>query len=463
MNKISDKTDRTVVKIFINILASSIFLFASSSFAAEDAKPSTPSSATPPASNGISLTDLATLGAKNRCDQASQKLTEIDQKIGDACRKAGLGDVSSCVSSSKSCAEVSDTESFDTMGALATALGMPAGSTSSVGSKCPQMNGRDYFTEKDKIQKEIKDTEKDLADLNDDKAKLQEDYDKDMMDIKEALRKAQEDYKKKSLEIDKADREKVADFNSSQNQAKEELRKRGAEVLSLQGKLITSQRDKALKMIAMTDASGKRACMKAVRDQQANYTNSRMSIAEAKKKKQDLINVYNDCMDAFDQQRVALNESKRQEQDELNQQIANAKSSMDEIQNTLNLSANQLQEIQNASTKEKADALQSVVDLGTESQTKMQTAFTKLQEKQKTLAAKSQSLQAALNRANQSLMTLGPAPKSRSADYTPAEASSEISSQINTLKSIQTTYSDCPTVAESAKQALKKYGNSGTK
>lgn len=428
MSKTSGKTDRTVVKVFINTLAcASMFSFATNSYAAE------PAPAAAPAQKVVSDDAYAAGLNQARCERAQESMKQSRNKIAEACRKAGMSAKADCVEKANSCSEASGEESFSSVQAFATVLGVPA-TGPGIGGACPQMNGRDYFTEKDKIMKEIKDTEKDLAELNDDKAKIQDDYNKEMQELQEALTKAQEDLKKKNLEIEQKDRERIAEFHTSQNQAKEELRKKGAEILRLRGNLIQSQRDKALKLIAMTEASGKRACMKAVNDARKSYDSvsggtSSNHIAQAKQKKKELINIYNDCMEAFDQQRIALNESKKQEQDELNQQINDLQSSMDEIQNSLNLASSQLDEMKQAAEKEKSDALQSVIDLGTLNQQKMQAAYTKMQENLKTLATKSTSLQAALNRANQSLLTMGPAPKSRSSEYTPSDASSEISSE----------------------------------
>ncbi len=466
MNKISGKTHKTVVKIFINtltgaVLSTSLFLGFSQHAWAE--------SETVLRLEGEEAKKAHEEEQRNRrdrerrelCRNAENDYKQAETKIAESCRKAGMG--SDCVSKSKSCASASGEESFDSVSAFATVLGMPAGNLSGISTACPQMGGRDYFQEKDKIQKEIKDIEQDLADLNDDKAKIQDDYNKQVQDIQESLTKAQEDYKKKELEIGEKERERIAEFNNSQNQAKEEIRKRSAEVLKLRGQLIQSQRDKALKLIAMTEASGKRACMKAVSEAKKSYDSvssgtSANHIAQAKQKKAELINIYNDCMSAFDQQRVALNESKRQEQEEINQQISDAQSNMDEIQNSLNLASTQLEEMKQASQKEKSDALQSVIDLGTRSQQQMQAAYTKMQENLKTLAAKSSSLQAALNRANQSLMSLGAAPK-RGSEYSPADASSEISAQVNILESISSNpdLSACPQLKSAVEKKVKAY------
>ncbi|MEK2647156.1 hypothetical protein [Bdellovibrio sp. BCCA] len=474
MNKISGKTNKTVVKIFINILVSAALLPHYSAFAADKATLAVTAASNPDAAKAVAdaLKEDREAAAKDKeaqlCKQATDKIDEATRKIGEACRKAGMSGSSNCVSKARSCADESGTDSFDTVGAFATVLGVPAGAAAGIGSACPQMNGRDYFAEKDKIQKEIKDTEKELAELNDDKANLQDDYNKEMQKIQETLTKAQEDYKKKESELDQEERERIAEFNNSQNQAKESMRKKGSEILNLRGQLTQLQRDKARSLNLMSESAGKRKCVsdlaKMKADYEKMYSSSAVSssnhIAQAKKKKQEMIDFYNTCMNDFNQQRIALNEQTRQKQEDLDKQIRDAQSSLDEIQNSLTLANNQLDEMKQATVKKKTDALQSVIDLGTRSQQQMQAAYTKLQENLKTLAAKQASLQAALNRANQALMTLGPAPKSKSSEYTPGDASGEIDAQISVIErakyGLPASCND--TVSKAVKEAQKTYG-----
>lgn len=471
MNKISGKNERTVVKIFINTLATTALLFPP--FASAE---TTGTNGTPQQGNGSSQQQQppqqqapVIIGGTtyDKCKDARDKMDRAQEKIGEACRKAGLGDAKSCTSKARSCDDASSSESFDTVGALATVLGAPGINGNNLGNACPQMNGRDYFAEKDRLQKEIKDTEKELADLNDDKAKIQDDYNKEVQKIQETLTKAQEDYKKQEADIDQAEREQIADFTSNQNKAKEEMRQKGNQILKLQGDLVNLDRNKARALGTISEAAAKRSCVAKIAQMKQDYEKiystssagaSTNFIAQAKRKKQELQTAYNECMNDFNQQRIALNEQSRSQREQLEQQIRDAQSSVDEIQNTLNLASSQLEEIKQSNKKKKSDALQSVIDLGTRSQQQMQSAYQKLQENLKTITAKTASLQAALNRANNSLMTLGPAPKSKSADYTPSEAASEISSQLDILRNVSATYADCGAEKDRAKKMLSDYG-----
>lgn len=368
------------------------------------------------------------------CSDANKDLSSARKEMTKLCSEASLG--SDCSDKVSTCSEVTGSATFQSAGQVMTALGNQYGSlvTALGGANggCPQMTGKTYFNRKDSLTKDIDSTQKELADLNDDKAKIQDEFNKQIQDLQDEVNKSQEDLDKMKLEMKDKKRKQLADFQNSQNQMKEELRKKSTEVLSLRGQLIQSQQDQALKLIAMTDASGKRACMKAVNDAKKAYdavasSNSANYIAKAKQKKQDLINTYNDCMDAFEQQRNALNKSKKQEQDQINKAINDATAAAAELQNSMNTADSQLAEMQQDAQTEEDQATQKVVKLMQTTQTKMLAAQQKMQTNLQTLEAKNQSLTSKLNRLNNELAMLGPAP-SEDSTKTVKQVGSELGS-----------------------------------
>lgn len=450
MNKISGKKNKTVVKIFINSVTAASLCYSPLAFSEEN------KGSTIVIGSGKSATEIS----NEQCASARDKLQQAQSKIGELCRKAGGGSAGDCRRKAQECGEQSSSESFDTVAAFGTILGLPAGSTN-IASKCPQYNGRDYFTDKKDIEKDIADTEKELADLNDDKAKIEKDYKKEMNDLQEALSKAQEEYKKNSLEIDQKEREKIAEFQNAQNQAKDEMRRKGSELLNLKGKVIKLQQDKAKELITLSEAAGQRECNKSVvaarKAFEAVYEekgsmNRGSFFKLAKRKKTELIDTYNKCMESFDLARKNLNANTRQAQDQYTKEMNDLTSSIDEVQNGLNLASSQLDELKQASLKEKSDAVQAVIDLGTRTQTQMESAYKTMQQNLQTLSAKSQSLTAKLNRLNQSLMALGPVPK-RGSDYTIGEVGSEIDAQVDVIESLRNDNSICKSVRDAAGNA----------
>lgn len=460
MNKVLDSKNKTLVKIVV------IGWTLLSLTANAQNPPATPARTAPPQTNvapgpnqgygGYDADTLRDIDERNRkerrCEDVKNRREKAQSRLSELCRKSGLGGgTGSCESKSLRCAEVTGGDSFDTMEAIGIALGLPPGSTQAAANSCPQLSGKDYFSEKDKIQKEIKEIERDLADLNDDKAEIQDKYNQDMLKMQEDLAKAQEDYKKLEQQLEEEERERLAAFNEAQNSAKERMRQIGSEILELQGQLVQAQRQRAIELNALSDSAGKRKCMAEVnklkQDYEKTYTKNSFSssnhIAQAKKKREELINFYNTCMNDFNQQRIALNEKNRSTQEKLEKSIRDKQSSLDEVENSLNLASSQLEEMKQSTLKKKSTALQAVVDMGTRMQQQMQAAYTKLQENLKTIASKTASLTSALNRANVSLMTLGPAPTSRGSEYAPSEVSGEIGEQAGIIADTEDEFIAC--------------------
>lgn len=463
MSKITCSKEIAVVKIFINVITG-CFLFSSSICLSEEDN-NTASTNSP--SGGLVIQQAPDPNWKDReeyrdkrekenrrlddCKSAAEQIRAERKAISDACKEASLGSTESCVEKTQSCGEASSADSYDSIGSFAKVLGVPSEVTSALdpafGNACPQMSGQEFFAEKERLEGDLKDTKQDLDDLDNDRADIEADFNDEMIKIQETLTKANEDLKEKKLKISQDNRERIAEFNNTQNQAKEELRKKGSDMLRLRGQLIQSQRDKTLRLLAMSESSGMRACEKAANDVKKGYSSSgtgnmSQTIKDGKKKKEELIKIYKDCMASFDQQRIALIESKRQEQDELNNQINNLQSSMDEIQNTLNLADTQLKEIQGSATKEEADAIQSVIDLGKRSQEQMQAANQKMQTKMQALAKKTQTLTEAVNRITNNIQALGTPPE-RSSSSAPRQISSAISSAYENIEDIKAEFGDC--------------------
>lgn len=446
MNHFWDCMDKTGVKIFFVILLLVSFV---ERVSAENSA-AAPSISLGPENPGRLDYDKAR-AQKSDCKDARKVVSDANTAIGKACQKAGLGKPDVCVKQAMECGEISgsDTYSSNTQilsqlsqlstnpmaQTLGSAIGT-VGANSDVNSACPQMNGRDYFTENDRINKDLKDNKKDLADLNEEKTKIQDEFNKTVQDLQDDLTKAQQDLESKKLELKEKNRQQLASFQENQQKQKDQLRTISTQVLNLRGQLIMSQQDQALKLIAMTDASGKRACMKAVNEAKKAYlaiassTNGNY-ISQAKQKKQDLIAVYNDCMDQFLLQRDALNKSKKQEQDQINKALSDQTQQSEELTNAMSSASAQLAEIQKDAKDEGDQATQKVATLMQTNQNKMLAAQQKMQGNLQTLATKEQNLAQEQNRLNNSLLTLGPKPKSRGDEYTPAAASSEISGLVD--------------------------------
>ncbi len=399
---------------------------------------------------------------KAECQKAEEAVKKFSSELNKKCGEASLKQ--ECQEEAKSCSQASGEDAYNSIGTFAEAAGFgqysQALNTAFSGDKktengvCAKYSSKDYATEKKDITKDLEKVAEDLADLTRKKAKLQKDFAKEMQDIQKKVDESQEELEKQKLKIKDSKRERIANFQNNQNQQKEQLRQKNMSILDIKGKIITSDRDKAMKLVALTEASGKRTCMNEYNKARANYQKTSSSstsnfVASSSAKKNDLIAIYTDCMAIFQQQRVALNESKKQEIDTLNAQLANLQSEVDELSGTMELASNQLAEMEQDAAKEQSQAEQKVIKLMQTAQQEMLTAQQDLNSNLQALTQEESNLKSKQNRLNNSLMTMGPAPKS-GAKSTPESIASEAGALADDLSE-----------AEEKLEALYRDKNSG--
>lgn len=369
------------------------------------------------------------------CQSARSDLRSAKEKLAEACAAASLP--AGCSASAISCDDTISEESFDTMGMIMEALGMPKNATGSqVSNKCPQLAGKDWYDEKNRLQKELKDAQKELAELSDDKAEIQDEYNKTSNDLQEQLAKAQEEYKQTEEDLNEEQRKMMAEFNNSQNQARENMRNLGSKLLELEGQVTQVQREKAQRLLVLTNAAARMGCMNKIAQEKAEYeklygikgNNTGNYVQQANNKRKALNESFQACMENVNQERIKLNETTKNKVEMLQKQIRDTQSSLDEVQNSLNLAQSQLEEMKTSIANKKKNALQSVIDLGQRIQSQLQSAYQKLQTQLQTIAAKNTNLTQEINRIQNEIAALGVAPKNRSGKYSESELASRIGS-----------------------------------
>lgn len=466
MNKISNSKKNAAVKTVIKFSFTAVLTVASISFA-DITAPSL--STNDPATYKAILQASEEASTKREkaaaCKDAIREVSAAENAIGQSCRKAGLG--ANCAAQAAACGDAMGSESFDTADAIGTVLGLPA--DSNVGSSCPQMNGRDYYDEKKRLETEIKDTQKDIAELADDEAEIKKTFSDAIAELQQALTDAQQELEETKTQLDEDERKQLADFQSGQNSAKESLREKNSRLLSLRGEMTNAIREKATQMLELTAETSKFTCNSEYTKAAENYgkTSGKSSgnhISKAKAQKAAALDAFNKCMNRFQQARISLNEKSQIKMDNITDQINSTEASIDELNDTISLASTQLEQMKQDTTKKKTNAEKRVTDLMTLTQQKMTAAQEEMQTKLKALTTKQQSYTEALNRANNSLMTLGPAPK-KGAEYTAAEASSEISSQVNIIENISNGLenSDCGGLKKTLEKKVKSYKGKGTR
>ncbi len=375
---------------------------------------------------------------KAECKQAEDAVKKASSELNKKCGEASLKQ--ECQEEAKSCSQASGKDAYNSIGRFAEAAGFSqysqaldtafSGDEKTENKVCAKYSSKDYATEKKDVTKDLEKVAEDLADLTRKKAKLQKDFATEMKDIQKKVDDSQEELEKQKLKIKDNKRERIASFQNQQNQQKEQLRQKNMSILKVKGDIITADRDKAMTLAALTDAAGKRACLGEYNKARANYNTKTGSsstsnfVASSSAKKNDLIAIYTDCMAIFQQKRVALNESAKQKMDTLNSQLANLQSEVDDLTGVMELASNQLAEMEQDAAKEQSQAEQKVIKLMQTAQQEMLTAQQDLNSNLQALAQEESNLKSKQNRLNNTLMTMGPEPKS-GAKSTPESIASE--------------------------------------
>lgn len=442
----SKTTKKTSVNLFISIVSSLILIGYAANAQTSGNSSSSSNSGSSSSNNQNSQNTqqsypypvMSSYSEGQTCNDLRSRYSSARRDMLRLCKDAGAG--SNCVDKVDSCnTEASDTGGinlYQTLGtavgsdnALGTALGV-MGQSSNVGGGCPQFSFQDYFSKKKEYQEDLDRTEEDLAKLSDDKADIQADFNKKITDLQKDLNKAQEDLEKTKDQIAKDKLENSQKLQEAQNSAKDSMRQQATTLLDLHGKLITSQRDKALNMIALTEASAKRACMKTVNEMKAQWQkegvlsgfSSGTMIAKAKRLKQDLIDTWNDCMTVYDQKKQALLESKKQEEDMLRKQIQDTTESMAQTQDSMDSAASNMAQMNALADKQQTQAETNMKNTQTSIQTEMTAAKQELEQKLQTLATKTTNYNQKINRLNTQLSSLGAVPPSGATTTAPQVA-----------------------------------------
>lgn len=365
----------------------------------------------------------------SRCTSAMTEYRSAKDRLRTACKDAGLGSGESCLESATRCAAEVKTDSFDTIGTILNTLGYTAGTSLSQG--CPQYSGVDWHDRKRQIKDDLEDAKKELADAAKESAENLKDYNEAQTRAQEKMNEAQKEFKEIQNDLSKEKREQVKENQEMQARAMKEIREMQIQKTKLRGQMIKSQQDMALKLIAMTDASGKRACVKGMNDAKKAYeslatSNNASHISKAKEKKAQLIAIYSDCMDAFLKQRQSLNQTHAQELEELTQQMNNLDSDITGVQDSLNLASTQASQIEQEFTKKEQEASENALKASQLAYQQATNAKTELDQKNAATAQKQAAAQAKIQQANNELMTLGPEPYSKDAMTTPGRNAEEI-------------------------------------
>jgi DNA repair exonuclease SbcCD ATPase subunit len=388
------------------------------------------------------------------CLSQKKDAAAAKKDIDDACTNSGSGGDSDCYSQAKRCENViQDADGPSPMDQIYSAASSYTGTTIAPPTSkknqngCPQFSSEQYLKRRKEITDELSKLKDDIRAAKKESADLEKDTQKDIKDAQKDVQDAQAKQKEDGHKVDDDTREQVKKASDNQGTLKKALTDNDLNIVKLRGKAMQSQEDQASKLIQINDNAVKDICVAQYQTRLDAFMSARakmsLSFAEMKSTKNSMISGYQTCIKTYEQQRVALMESKSQEQAEIRQQIGAAQSDMDETQHSLDLTQTQLTEIQTSAKAKKNEGGQQLQASMQTAQTSMQTASQNMQKQQQIFTQKQTDLNKRMNDLNAELNAMGTQPDS-DATMSTKKAAAIIRSRIQTISSYSSNSKCCP-------------------
>jgi hypothetical protein len=449
MTKLLGETNKTGVKLFINTLICGILLISLSSFAASKKKDTADgkddgSDIEEPKANKKSGSDVdwESKWNKDKCDELRRDAREAQNKIGEACKNAGLG--GECAAKAQACDEQMGQESYSTLDAIMTTMGMPATATSSdMQNSCPQWSSKDYYEKQKEYRDDLDQTKKDIAQFAKDKAQVEKDFKDKLADIQKDLNDAQKALDELKLSQKDDTRKRMKEFQENQANLQKQLSQNGLNAIKLETELKNALLTATNELINVNEENSSRTCREAMVTKQLEARNDpkkkavsvHMSghIAQGTTKNGDIESVYSNCMKTMQLRRQAAMVKKQSDEASIRKQIAMNEEEGKQLEQNINLAGSQLAEIQADAKTAGDNATNDVLKKMSLAQQQMTTEKTNMDQQLAAIKAEETAANQKLNQINSDMaMVLGSKPKAGSTS-TANEAASVISAQQDTI------------------------------
>lgn len=385
-------------------------------------------------SSGFRSGGVATNNVPDKCDTLRSELARSRRDFSDACGSAGLGGFNSCYSKIQRCSDAalgsSGTDSDDISREFSRALGVPI---NKVSSSCPKYSGQGYFERKDKYDREIKDTNDDLAKIKEETAELKEKFAEDVNEVQEDIAKAQEEYNEKVLKSKESKREEDMALAKNAAETAEKIRNAETTIMMKRQEINNLYATQNSQLIIMNDAALVSACRKKVLDVKAEYLKlmgkSTGSGSEyfrrASEKKKVLQAEWDSCRAQFQVQRKAVVEQNAQKVEQAEKVIRDTQSQVDDLKQVLATMSSQATEASTDRNTALTDAQKGLQEKIGRATAKLQSMQQTTEEKAKALAEKQQFYQQNSQKLNVAVANLGPVPDDESSTKKISEVSSK--------------------------------------
>ncbi|HRO66146.1 MAG TPA: hypothetical protein PL182_01125 [Pseudobdellovibrionaceae bacterium] len=326
------------------------------------------------------------------CDGYKKELDEAKNAASSACSEASLGTLPKCVSKMKECVNPSVAGGTDdsfmdsilpmvsqTAGSLmGTPLNLPNTKTVNKGT-CPNMSYRDYFEQKDRIQKDIETAQKDINDLKTKMSDAVKDFNEQKADLTKEANEAQKALAEQQRDLSKEQRQQQADLQQSQSEIAERIRQLNTQLMAKRAEMANTESQFTQKLANMTSALGETKCIAevtALREELKKVFGT--SWAAQSKKTAALQEKFKNCLANFQMERRNLMDQRMSYLTQAQNEIKNIQESITESDQALESMAKNNQEVLAEMAKAKTDLTQQATQAIQTAQMQLSDATTNL-------------------------------------------------------------------------------------
>lgn len=365
------------------------------------------------------------------CRDASQAAMEARSSTANACAEAGLGSSVSqcldqlgrCVGESSRQAGTETNQLSQVLSTVAPSLGLPVtnlpGLTRQNVRTCPSQNARDYFEDRDRINRDIRQTQDDISRVQEDIATEREQLDRQVQEAQERITEGQRALREAQRSLNATRRERMGEHQRNQMTAAEQLRTLSNRILQKRQEMAQYDERYMAELSTYTDELARLTCMGEVQKKR-NELNDMLGggsgsgggfLQAATDRRRALESLWETCISTVRQQRVAKINERRRWMEAATREISQMEEQIGESDNAISTYNQQMQEslreIDQQVTEEQQDLFQRIQN----SQQALSAAQQTTMQKQQALASRQQAAQLRLANLQQDLQNLGPAPE----------------------------------------------------
>lgn len=362
---------------------------------------------------------------RTQTDQAEQDMTK-------SCTEAGMKG-SDCIRTVIKCIEEdrkapkedsNSGVSMETVNQLLGAAGMgfqmPTTNALQNDKRCSNMASRDYFDEKDRIERDLKDLDRENGDLQKELAEEKEKVDEQFKDANEKVAQSKNELAEKKLKATKDQRDELSSLRQQQSDAAQNVRALNKKMTETRLQMAQYEIEHGKKFAAKTAELDQLACLVAVKDLRdqlvkAGVYNLKGSsgvswAAQADQRKKELQARFDSCIREKNIERLALIQERESAMKLMKENLSSLQADIDQANTSMSSTTENMEQTIKDTEQSITNAQNATLQEMQNANSSMQAAQTTLQQKQAALAQKQQSLVDRRTRLNKDLVNLGPEP-----------------------------------------------------